>query len=257
MDIRVCVLSYRRADRLETPIYLPFVRVYVDPSEAGAYRENNPGVTIVKCAKGVQGNKCRVMNHILDREFAARADVVLLLDDDIQRIERWRTRKRIRVETEDFLGFVEKYSIMARDLGAYLWGLNVNNDKACYREYTPFSTTAYIGGPFQAVIRGCELRYDERLSLKDDYDFTLQHLNKYRCTFRVNSAYYLARQSEQPGGCSTYRSMEREREQTRALQAKWGSSIVQIDTGRKAHMRENKSKGFDYNPILHVPIGGV
>ena len=257
MDVRVCVLSYRRADRLETPIYLPFVRVYVDPAEARAYRKNNPGVTIVECAKGVQGNKCRVMNHILDCEFKTRADVVLLVDDDIHRLERWRGKKRVRIETAEFLPFVEKYSIMARDIGAYLWGVNLSGDTCAYREYTPFSTTAYIGGPFQAVMRGCDLRYDERLSLKDDYDFSLQHLNRYRCTFRVNSAYYIARQSEQPGGCSTYRTMERERVQVLALQAKWGSAIVQVDTGRKAHMRTNKTKAFDYNPILHVPIGGV
>jgi hypothetical protein len=257
MNIRVCVLSYRRAMALETPAYIPFARVYVDPSEAAAYRKNNPGVKIVECADGVQGNKCRVMNHILDREFKARADVVLLIDDDIQRLERWAGKKRFWIPSEDVLPFIEKYSIMARDLGAYLWGLNVNGDTSAYREYTPFSTTAYIGGPFQAVMRGCTLRYDERFSLKDDYDFTLQHLNKYRCTFRVNGAYYIARQSQQPGGCATYRSIDRERDQLIALQKKWGSSIVQVDTGRKAHMREGKSKGFDYNPIIHVPIGGV
>jgi hypothetical protein len=257
MDIRVCCPSYRRSSSLETHKYLPFIRVYVDPSEARAYRQNFPDATIVECKKGAQGNLCRVRNHIIDREMKTKADVVLLLDDDLQRIEYWEKRKRIVLETDRVLSFVTKYSIMARDLGAYLWGLNVNNDKACFREYTPFSTCAYIGGPFQAIMRGCELRYDERLPLKEDYDFTLQHLNKYRCTFRVNKAYYMVRQSEQRGGCATYRSMEREREQLFALQAKWGSSIVQVDTGRKAHMRENKTKGFDYNPILHVPIGGV
>ncbi len=257
MDVRVCCPSYRRPTRLETHRYLPFVKVYVDPSEAKEYRRNNPGVTIVECAKGAQGNLCRVRNHILDREFKSGADVCLLIDDDLQSIQYWENRKRITLDSNLVLGFVEKYSQMAHDLGAKLWGLNVNNDKACYREYTPFSTTAYIGGPFQAVMRGCDLRYDEKLPLKEDYDFTLQHLNKYRCTFRVNKAYYLVRQSEQPGGCATYRTMERERAQLFALQAKWGESIVQIDNGRKAHMRENKTKGFDYNPILHVPIGGV
>lgn len=260
MKIRVCAPSYKRPTGCETPAYLPFLRVYVDPSEAKAYRKANPGVTIVECAAGVQGNLCRVRNHIIDRE--AGADVVLIVDDDLEGIYYWQKGnhpkpKRIRVETADFLGFVEKYSRMAKDIGAYLWGLNVNNDKACYREYTPFSTTAYIGGPFQAIMRGCSLRYDEDLPLKEDYDFSLQHLNKYRKTFRVNKAYYMARQSEQRGGCATYRNMDREKAQLVALQSKWGSTIVQIDSGRKAHMRENKTKGFDYNPILHIPIPGV
>jgi len=257
MDIRVCVPSYRRAAILETPAYVPTARVYVDPSEARAYRKNNPGVTIVECAKGVQGKVPRVRNHIVDCEMKSGADVVLLLDDDLQRIERWRGKKRIWVSSQEFLPFVEKYSILARDLGAYLWGLNLNGDTSAYREYTPFSTRAPILGPFQAVMRGCELRYDERFPLKDDYDFALQHLNRYRCTLRVNSAYYIVRQSEQPGGCATFRTMEREKAELVALQTKWGSEIVQVDTGRKAHMRTNKTKAFDYNPILHVPIGGV
>lgn len=257
MDIRACVPSYGRADRLETPIYLPFVRVYVDPSEAKAYRKNNPGVEIIECAKGIQGKVPRVRNHIVDREMKSGADVVLLLDDDLHRVERWQGKKRFRVTTDEFLPFVEKYSIMARDLGAYLWGLNLNGDTSAYREYTPFSTTAPILGPFQAVMRGCEVRYDERFPLKDDYDFAIQHLNKYRRTLRVNKAYYLTRQSEQPGGCATFRTIEREKQELLALQAKWGIEIVQMDTGRKAHMREHKSKGFDYNPIIHVPISGV
>jgi hypothetical protein len=262
MKISVCAPSYKRPTGCETPAYLPFVRVYVDPSEAKEYRRANPGVTIVECAKGVQGNLCRVRNHILDRELRAGADVVLIVDDDLEGIYYWQKAAavkpaRIRVETKVFLGWVEKYSIMARDIGAFLWGLNVNNDKACYREYTPFSTTAYIGGPFQAIMRGCGLRYDENLPLKEDYDFSLQHLNRYRRTFRVNKAYYMARQSEQRGGCATYRNMEREKAQLLALQEKWGSTIVKIDAGRKAHMRENKSKGFDYNPIIHIPIPGV
>src|SRR6266403_1114547 len=130
VNVRVCVPSYRRPTRLETHKYLPFIRVYVDPSESRAYRKNFPGVTIVDCAKGAQGNLCRVRNHIIDREMKSGADVVLLLDDDLQRIEYWEKRKRIVLATERVLAFVEKYSIMARDLGAYLWGLNVNNDKA-------------------------------------------------------------------------------------------------------------------------------
>lgn len=262
MKISVCAPSYKRPSACETPLYLPFVRVYVDPAEAKQYRALNPEVEIIECARGIQGNLCRVRNHIIDREMRRGVDVCLIVDDDLEGIYYWQKGAlakpaRIRVETKHFLAFVEKYSIMARDLGAYLWGLNVNNDKACYREYTPFSTTAYIGGPFQAIMRGCELRYDEQLPLKEDYDFTLQHLNRYRCTFRVNKAYYMARQSEQRGGCATYRSMDREKEQLVALQQKWGSEIVKIDKGRKAHMRENKSKGYDYNPIIHVPIPGV
>ena len=82
MKIAVCAPSYRRPKVL-TLAYLPFCRIYVDPSEAAAYRTANPGADIIECAPGVQGNLCRVRNHILDHEFATGADVVAIIDDDM------------------------------------------------------------------------------------------------------------------------------------------------------------------------------
>ena len=86
MKISVCAPSYRRPKVL-TLAYLPFCRIYVDPSEAAAYRTANPGADIIECAPGVQGNLCRVRNHILDREFSAGADVVVIIDDDMTGIK--------------------------------------------------------------------------------------------------------------------------------------------------------------------------
>lgn len=262
MNIVVCCPSYRRPANLDTPNYLPFIRVYVDGSEIDAYRQNNPNVDIVRCADGVQGNLCRVRNHILDKEFENGADVVLIVDDDLKEVARWEKGgnikpKRIIVKAETFPQFVYKHSLMARDIGAYLWGINVNFDKAVYREYSPFSTNAYIGGPFQAHMRGSEIRYDEALPLKEDYDITLQHLNKYRIALRSNAYHYICKQAENPGVCATYRNMDRERQQFEALQRKWGEEIVQRDKKKMAHMGDAKAKGFDFNPIIKVPIKGV
>ena len=60
----------------------------------------------------------------------------------------------------------------------------------------------------------------------------------------------------QTGGCATYRSLEREKEQLELLQRKWGSRIVQIDTGEAYHMAR-KIKKFDLNPIIKIPVRGV
>lgn len=108
MKISVCAPSYRRPKVL-TLAYLPFCRVYVDPSEAAAYRAANPGAAIVECAPDVQGNLCRVRNHILDREFAAGADVVVIIDDDMAEMAYFEGGKQIhRLETADFLWFIER-----------------------------------------------------------------------------------------------------------------------------------------------------
>ena len=50
---------------------------------------------------------------------------------------------------------------------------------------------------------------------------TLQQCNKYRRVLRVNAYHYFCKQSEQSGGCATYRNIDREIQQFEALQKKW------------------------------------
>lgn len=262
MKISVNAPSYKRADKVLTLNYLPYCRIWVDEGEADAYRRNYPKADIVACPSGVQGNLCRIRNYILDKEFERGMDVVLIVDDDLGKLERYKKSakslfgyEKEKIEADELLLLIEKYSIMAMDIGAYFWGVMCNPDAMSYRHCTPFSTTAYIGGPFQCHIKGSILRYDESLPLKEDYDMTLQHMNKYRCVLRVNYIHYICKQSENMGGCAMYRNREREEQQLTALENKWGSKIVRRDKSNKGH--STKMKFEDYNPIIKIPIKGV
>jgi len=84
---------------------------------------------------------------------------------------------------------------------------------------------------------------------------TLQQCNRYRGCLRVNFACYDVKQSEQAGGCASYRNFEREMQQLKALQDKWGSKIVRIDKLNRG--RTQKQKRTDYNPIIKIPIKGI
>lgn len=161
MRISVNAPSYKRPDKVLTLNYLPYCRVWVDESEADEYRKNYPKADIVVCPNGVQGNLCRVRNYILDKEFERGMDVVLIVDDDLGKLERFKSSthslfgyEREKIEADELLILIEKYSIMAMDMGAYYWGVMCNTDQMSYRHCTPFSTIAYIGGPFQCHIRG-------------------------------------------------------------------------------------------------------
>jgi hypothetical protein len=257
MNIKVCCPSWKRP-KVETLKYLPFCRVYVDDSEHKEYCKQNTGADIIKCPKGIQGNLCRVRNYILDQEFQAGADVVLIIDDDMRGIFYHEHRQKCLVPAEDFLFVIEKFSIMAKDIGAYFWGLNCNEDPQSYRENTPFSTLSYIGGPFQCFLKGNTCYYDERLPLKEDYDMTLQQLNKHRIIFRVNKYFYDVKQSKQAGGCAAIRNLKREKQQLELLKKKWGNKIVRIDTLNRNHRTAKKrTMTFDYNPVIRAPIKGL
>lgn len=264
MHISVNCPSYKRP-KVETLDYLPFCKVWVCESEADAYRAANPGYeeNIIPCKKGIQGNLCRIRNHILDTEFENGADVVLLIDDDMRSVSYYESEpgerygyKRNHVPADEFIHFVMRYSRLCREFGFLFWGLNCNKDAQSYAQQTPFSTVAYIGGPFQCFLRGNECRYDEALPLKEDYDMTLQNCNKYRGCLRVNKYHYIVKQAEQAGGCATYRNYAREEQQLHALRAKWGSRIVKFDKSNSAKLKKQKNK-IDFNPIIKVPIKGV
>lgn len=259
MKITVCVPSYRRPV-CETLVYMPDAKVYVDHKEYDEYVRSNPkGSAIVSCPEGVQGNVSRIRNYILKTEFDDGADAVVLMDDDMKHLAYWENRDMHIITNDMFPAWVEKYTRLCREFGFFMWGVNLNTDKQLYREYTPFSTVSMILGPF-----GCFLKpdkpsdmcwYDERLSLKEDYDMAIQHIRKHRGVLRVNNAFYNCKQSVNPGGCAMYRNIVREREQFELLQKKWGKEIVRQDSSKR--FTSKKKKFEDYNPIIRIPIKGV
>lgn len=259
MKVSVCCPSYKRP-RVETLDYIPYCRVYVDGKEYDQYVAENPEADIVRCEDGIQGNLCRVRNYILRQEFAVGADAVVIVDDDMSGLFLWEdggnhTVKKRKMGTEELLPFFEKYSVICKNLGFFFWGANCNLDAMAYKTYTPFSFSAYIGGPFQAFLVGNECYYDETLPLKEDYDMTLQQCNRYRGCLRLNFLTYDVKQSEQKGGCAMYRTMKKEKEQFELLVKKWGTKIVREDKSNKG--KTKKQKMFDYNPIIKIPIKGI
>lgn len=257
MKISVNVPSYKRASMVDTYHLLPSAKYWVHAFEAEEYKTANFGMNVAVLPDEIKGNIARVRNFILRSELEAGADVVVMIDDDVDHFAYWEENKRVKIfEEAEILNFIERYSVLAAEWGVKLWGINVNNDKQVYREYTPFSTLCYISGSFSCFLKGNDLFYDERFSLKEDYDMTIQQLNKYRQVLRVNKFYYLKKGAQQVGGCAVYRNVEKELLQIEALKKKWGARIVSNDNGQRNHKTE-KNRAFDINPVVRVPIKGV
>lgn len=244
MKVKFYAPSYKRPQKSITQINYPFVKLVVRESDAEEYLQNGNDIQVVP--DSAQGNVCRIKNYILNNYFDC--DCMVLLDDDCRGIYRWQKQKKIKIEGDDLIEFAESGAILCNDYGFKFWGMNCIPDKGAYREHTPFSTFQFIGGPFQGHLKN-NLRYDETLPLKEDYDMTLQHIKKYKGCLRINYAHYDVKQAEQTGGCATYRNNTREKEQFELLQKKWGKGIVTADKQSK--------RGFDFNPILKIPIKGV
>ena len=101
-------------------------------------------------------------------------------------------------------------------------------------------------GPFTAQKNVKTFWYDERLPLKEDYDLSLQVLQKYHKVLRLNRySYVTTHLTNADGGCVDYRTMVREEEQNQLLQKKWGKKIVKYNIEKSI------------NPIIKVPLKGI
>jgi len=249
-EITIACRSWMRADVVSTHKYIPDTKYVVASSQADEYRQN--GLNVWECPDSAQGNICRVSNWIMDN---CKTRWLIIIDDDLINFGRYNGNKHKKIKSEDVMDLLFMCFMMAEDADVKLWGMNCIDDKGAYREYTPLSFNNYIGGPFQAFI-DMDLRYDEKLNLKEDYDMTLQVMNKYRRALRFNFLNYNFKQHVNIGGCASYRTVEREKQQYDLLFKKWGPKIVKKDCGNSRTHRK-KEQGYDINPIIKVPIKGV
>lgn len=257
--------SYRRP-HCPTVDYLPYVSVYIDPSDEEAYRQVMPEANLVICPEGVQGNLPRVRNYILDQEFGNGADIVVMLDDDVKSIVTRRVNEETKFGYEKNLitadmmdGFVCHGSTLCLDADLGMWGVNANSDNMSYMHYQPFNFTKTSCGQFMVFVKD-ELRFDENLPLKEDFDMCVQQCNRYRGVLVINYAYVEADFGKLGGGTAVRRNTERELEQYLLFRKKWGSKVVRTakkDSGRGAKARKVVNTYDFSHPVVRVPIKGV
>ena len=211
----------------------------MNESQVEEYKRHNENV-IMSMPDDRGGNMASVRNYILEN---LDCDIVMM-DDDINYIGYYEKGEMKVLLEEETYKFFENNFRMVRELGTVLWGLNLLVDKIAYREYSPFSLSSVVLGPCLGIIKECDIKFDEKLGLKEDYDFSLQVLKRHRKLLRFNKYFYCAKHIGMSGGCASYRTKDKEIQQKKEFVKKWGNNIVQF-------------KGDDINPIIHVPIKGI
>lgn len=243
----VVVPSYGRAGRVTSVGVFPGGVIVVPSRQAESYRalqELPPGWSVQAIPDESDGNISRKRNAILD---LFEGEDIVVVDDDYDYIGRWEEGEDIRLDHGGIRHLISEGFSLARDLGTPLWGINVQVDRRFYREYTPLSITNVVLGPFQgwAADRPHDLRYDEDLWLKEDYDMSLRVLQRFHRILRMNAYHYRVDHQNELGGIVGQRDMGEEVRQLHRLQRRWGSEVVRLELHRSV------------NPIIKVPLKGV
>jgi len=212
----------------------------VREEELDKYSDLIKDVDLIPIPQGKVSNISNTRNWILENK---RTDYVVMVDDDMTSFNWMLHRHNKKLNPDDIDTIIQQMFLLAEECQAGIWGVNLLEDPKAYRINNPFSFNQIILGPFCAIL-DTDVRYDETLSLKEDYDFSLQQLKKHKIILRVNFLNYIVDHGELEGGCQTYRNREKEIEQNKLLQLKWGSKIIRPNTANPGSINPMIKTGF-------------
>ncbi|MCK9461601.1 MAG: hypothetical protein M0R80_18385 [Proteobacteria bacterium] len=240
-NFEICIPSMGRAGSVETAKLFDDFKIFCPKREADEYRKfyGDKVFEVPDDIKGITATR----NFILDHS----GKYVIQCDDDVIGFYRMNSRKENKYEEltkEHLYEVIDNSFLMAEEIETNLWGFNLSRDKKFYREYSPISLSSVLVANFFGMINDGQ-RFDERVKLKEDYDYSLESLRRHRKILRFNQYAFFVQHQSNSGGCVDYRTMDLEKDTIKLLKRKWGSKII----------KTNPKK--EYEIKVSVPIKGI
>ena len=254
-ELNITIPSYKRWEDLPGYDYFKAAKYIVPESQYNDYVRGRDKKRFIAIPDSEDGNIVKKRNWILKNIPRP----LIMIDDDVDKLtmceggeyfkEHGRAKQMIPLTPEQAEGIFIQAANLAYMWGCPLFGFNLNTDGRNYQQYKPFSLTQPILGPCSGHLEH-DLLYDDKMDLKEDYDISIQAMNKYRKILRINKYAVNAAHKSNKGGCVSYRTLEREEAACKAIEKKWGTKII--------HYNIEKGKYTSYlNGIVHIPINGV
>ena len=156
-------------------------------------------------------------NFALDHAFE-RQKMCIQLSDDIKEV-----KTNPNSESVNLADVVEEIAHKFKQTtGVYLLGIPPT-DNPFFAKSIISKNTFCIGDLFFS--KPNPLRFDEKLTLKEDYDYTLQHCKEYGIVLRYQKYLFSFVHYKNQGGVVSYRNDEEEQNNIRLLKLKWGKAI--------------------------------
>ena len=250
--MNVIIPSYNRSESLRGKDYFFMAKYCVPKSQKDKYI-NKVGINRVICLPDAEdGNIVKKRNWII-RNIPKP---LIMIDDDVSKLVYWDNRRNGKTYLRDdlpkdlLLDVFNEFISLAEQFEVKMFGISQNTDDRVHKESEPFNLTNIILGPFQGHLEH-DLNFDERVGTKDDYDMSLQQLNKYRKILRFNKFAYECNHGNNKGGIVSYRSKNKEIQYCEAIMKKWGTNII------KYNIPPKKMTDLLNANNVNIPIKGV
>lgn len=216
LGMYVCVISSKRPHEVANLSRLIGPATwYVGYGEADAYVAN--GAPRVMESGGLCASRNLSMQDAFSRDVPC-----VQMDDDLRRIEMIGSSGKARR-----ISWFEAVQYLMKELRKTpynLAGVAPTTNNFFFHPQKPVGYQHFCVGDFLLILPN-SLCFDENLLLKEDYDFTLQHIATYGGVARCNAvlATFLHRTNQ--GGAVAIRTTAREQEAIAYLRKKWGGAI--------------------------------
>lgn len=183
---------------------------------------------------GVQGNISRVRNFILNYARDKKISSFVMCDDDISILYKYdaeiksRRREINPIIFDNILNCFD--NLFIENEKCIGWTISETEQPRDYKGKIDCNNACFMSGTFSIYFTDrINFEFDENLSLKEDYDFTLQALTSGKIIYRFKGLCYKPERAtlniKNFGGCSTYRTKEKELQQIKLMEQKWKGLI--------------------------------
>ena len=244
VKIEIVIPSMGRAERVITKECITHGKLCVPESERKAYEEYNPGMEIVTHPDSLKG--LALKRQFIYEHFPNSFQI----DDDIKNINRLYTEcgENAKLSAEEAYDVIQFVGNMAKLAGCYLFGLNHNPNPLGYHELKPIRLTGVLNGCI-GLLEGSKLYFEKRAVVSEDYWISALNAYHHRKMW-IDERFSIAGTDtfHNLGGCSNYRTVEQEAEDTMFLRKTFGECILlkkDSSLGKRRHQ---------YQRTLNIPF---
>jgi len=252
--MNIIIPSYKRSHDLKGADYFYMAKYCVPESQKKEYIDVLGKERVITLPDNEDGNIVKKRNWILNNVSFP----LIMIDDDVSCIGYYEKRngendgehKKKKLKKKHLIDFFNHSFDLCEQFKAKMWGVSQNEDNRIYKEFLPFNLSQICLGPLQGHLKH-NLKFDEKVGTKDDYDMALQQLKAYSKILRWNKFHYICEHGDNKGGIVAYRTKEKEINYCKNIMLKWGKKIISYQIPpRKTTDLLNAKK-------VNIPIKGV
>lgn len=234
------ISSHRPANMLRMHEHLQDAECtwYVGYSESQAYQEYNPNNQCYQIKES--GKLIESRNQAIIDALNQQKDCIMI-DDDLVKIKFKPLEKdqpSMDIQLQSAIRFMQ-YALYLQD-EIHLAGIAPTSNEFFYPERI-FDTDKFLISAFLYIrlptIQNKDIPlsyplFDSRMTLKEDYDYTLQHILKFGGALRCNQILANFKHYGNQGGVKDIRTAQEEQRNIAYLKQKWGTTIIKDNKRR-------------------------